>query len=748
MASGPEPNKQEHLPGSCACADCTRVLRDLGSLTGWLLVGPPSPSPESQVELLEYCPNCGLQLQTQRPGSLTQWIFKFQICTCQANRSSATWETSGPDLLPPAESEIAVDEDFPLERFAPLKVTARGVNGTIYESIDRVLFKTVAVKTLRSMDSRQYVAFQNEAKAISMLDHPGIVRVLDFSLSLGGAPFMVMEFVGGESLDVFLRQNGPLGEELALDVFIQIAEAIAHAHSKGVLHRDLKPENVLIETLDTGDLDVRVVDFGLARIARENLISTSTGDLKMVGTPVYMSPDTVLGLVYDERSDVYSLGSLMFELLSGKPPFEAENPMELMARKSQEDPPTLRQAGVEASDAIEKIVARALARDVEERYQSMSELLVDLRRARGDLTGGENPLSGYAPARTVNVESDSTGSIKAQTISPRLLFGGAGLLVLGSLVWFSMTYARLDEKTELRKTALAPTETRLDNAAPDLDPVGHFYRSRYKQFSMYTNPDPKFKSAHLDDLRDCADIDGVSVTDCPLSDGDMRFLAEKNVKILAISKCQLPDSALAVIGEMPSLVELNLWLVQLNKRPVDFLGKLKNLKVLNLMDTGIEADQFQALAGLPSLERLNFSWNQRVRKRRHFEIIAGLESLAILDIEGLEPEPRDLALLRKLPRLDLLNLAKNHLTDAHMKAISEITSLKKLNAKDNEALTPAGLDYIVASKSIEQVLVSGCPLISRKDAEAAMIKRPGLVVEVDAAGMSNDSVDALKLYSF
>lgn len=743
MPSGPEPHKQEHVPGTCTCADCTRVVRDLGSLTGWLLAGPSAPAPDNQDDFLECCPNCGLQLQPQRPGSLTQWIFKYQLCKCQAGGGKAAWtEIAGPDLLP-VDSEIEVDEDFPSKRFAPLKITAQGVNGTIYESIDRVLFKTVAVKTLRSMDSRQYVAFQNEARAISMLDHPGIVRVLDFSLSEGGAPFMVMEFVGGESLDAYLRKHGLLREEQALDVFIRIAEAIGHAHSKGVLHRDLKPENVLVEVLDSGDLDVKVVDFGLARIARETLVSTGSGDWLMVGTPVYMSPDTMLGLDYDERSDIYSLGSLMFELLSGKPPFEAEGPLELMSRKSREDPPTLRQAGAVVRDEIEKIVAKALDRDVSKRYQSMMELLIDLKTAKAGSAGGESP---HEPDQAV---PSPANPVQAKTIPPQLVFGTAGLLFIGFLVWFATTYTRLDEMPELDKTARAPlADAQLDAMAPGLDPVGHFYRSQYRQYTTYTNPDPKFKSAHLEDLRDCTDIDGVSVTDCPVTLSDMRFLAKQNLKVLAISKCRISDQALAVIAAMPSLVELNLCLVKLNRRPVDFLGKLKELRVLNIADTGIEADQFESISGLHALEKLNFSGTEQVCKRRHFEIIAGLENLRLLDLEAVGPDPGDLALLAKLPRLDLLNVARNHLTDEHIKAVCKIPSLKKLNAKENDALTPACLEYIAGSKSIEQVFISGCPLISKGDAEAAMAKRPGLVVEVEGEGLTNDTAESIKLFSF
>lgn len=737
MKPGSEPNSQDHIPGTCSCSNCTRALQELGSLTGWLLVAPSSQSPDRLPESPEYCSSCGLKLQTQKPGSLTQWIFKFQLCSCQAKESSPVSDFTGPDLVPPGDAEIEVSDDFPVERFAPMALTASGATGSIYEAIDRVLAKTVAIKTLRSIDTRQYVDFQNEARAISLLDHPGIVRVLDFSLSESGTPFMVMEFVKGETLDARMRRCDSPEEEVALDLFIQIGEALSHAHSKGVLHRDLKPENIIVEEQPSGALLAKLVDFGLAKITRETLVPTSSGDRLLVGTPAYMSPDTVRGLKYDQRSDIYSFGSVMFEVLTGRQPFTGESAMELLARKSSEDPPTLAESGSSASDEVDRIVRKALARDIDRRYQSMNELLIDLRR------------STTQPIASDSLPESLPDPLPSRTIPTRLVFGSAAVLFLGFITWFACSYSRFDKQSELGEKLSSPvSEVSLFDRAPDILTVGHFYRSQYRDFTVYTNPEPKLKGPHFEDLRDRDDLDGLSVTECPIGSRDLLLLRRGELKLLSLEKCRISREALALIGEMTDLLDLSLSQVNLSKQPVEFLGKLKHLESLNLVDTGIEADRLAILRELPALRKLNFGWNSKVCNTRSFEIFSQLETLENLELAGLKPSPGDLALLKDLPDLKILNLGSCDLTDEHLKVVAEIRPLKQLVAKNNEKLTGRGLQYLLTNRELKEIQLSGCPSIAKKEAEEAMTSRPGLQVDLENKKLVNDSAGALKIFSY
>ncbi|MCA9801584.1 MAG: protein kinase [Cyanobacteria bacterium HKST-UBA02] len=739
MQPGSEPNSQDHIPGTCSCNNCTRALQELGSLTGWLLGAPSPQSPDRLPETPEYCPSCGLKLQAQKPGSLTQWIFKYQLCSCQTKERAPASEVTGPDLMPPGDAEIEVSDDFPVERFAPMALTASGATGSIYEAVDRVLAKTVAIKTLRSIDTRQYVDFQNEARAISLLDHPGIVRVLDFSLSEGGTPFMVMEFVKGESLDARTGRCGSPDEEVALDLFVQIGEALAHAHSKGVLHRDLKPENILVEEQPSGALLAKLVDFGLAKITRETLVPTSSGDRLLVGTPAYMSPDTVRGLKYDQRSDIYSFGSVMFEVITGRQPFTGESAMELLARKSSEDPPSLNEAGSSASDEMVRIVRKALARDADQRYQSMNELLADLKRAR--------PLeSGTVAESKPQADQESLSGV---TVPPRLVFGAGAVVFLGVIIWFGISYSRFDEKAGLREKLSAPvSDISVIDQSTDIVTVGHFYRSQYHDSIVYTSPDPKLKSPHFEDLKDCTDVDGVSVRECPIDLQDMRFLPKDRLKFFSLVKCRISNQALEVIGEMPALLELNMCQVNLRNRPVEVLGNLKRLEIIDLVDTGIESDRLDFLRELPALRKLNFGWNSKVCDARSFALFSHLEPLKILELGGLQPSPADLAQLKNLPHLEILSVGNCHLTDEHLKVVSEISTLKQLVARNNEKLTPRGLEHLLRNKELVEIQLSGCPLISKKDAETAMASRPGLQVDLEHEKLVNDSAKVLKIFSY
>jgi len=217
------------------------------------------------------------------------------------------------------------------ERYEIHEKLGEGGVGLVYKARDTVLDQWVAIKVMLLETDEGAVRFQQEARAIARLNHENIVRVFDFGQTGDGKLYMVSEFLDGSSLKELIRQRGSLSEAEAIPVFEQIARGLSYAHKNRAIHRDLKPANVMLID-DQGTYRVKLIDFGLVKLVGENqdrdqnqgLTSTGVG----IGSPPYMSPEQAQGMPVDEGTDIYAMGCLIFETLSGRPPFQGETAIE------------------------------------------------------------------------------------------------------------------------------------------------------------------------------------------------------------------------------------------------------------------------------------------------------------------------------------------------------------------------------------------------------------------------------------
>lgn len=266
-----------------------------------------------------------------------------------------------------------------------LSVIGQGAMGTVYKTRHLLVDKIRAVKILRVVSDSQILRrFQQEAKASLTLDHPNIVRVYEFGIeSQLQQPYLVMEYVEGEALSTILANGEKLSQEHACAVIKQVCEGLAHSHSHGIVHRDVKPANIILTKDGDGAELAKLVDFGIAKFTTpengQNL--TQTGEV--FGTPLYMSPEQCLGRKVDARSDIYSLGCVLYECLVGQPPFKGESSLETIMMHV--NPPELDFSAASAHKYVKNIILKALNTSVDERYQSAQELGQDLLRVlRGE----------------------------------------------------------------------------------------------------------------------------------------------------------------------------------------------------------------------------------------------------------------------------------------------------------------------------------------------------------------------------
>lgn len=254
-------------------------------------------------------------------------------------------------------------------RFEVLERIGAGSMGTVFRAVDSVLGRTVALKvfSLKASDTEYVERFRREAKAAALLNHPNIATVHEYG-EADNLLFIAMEYISGGSLEGRLKEEGKLSEPRMVKIAYQLADALEHAHSLGIVHRDVKPGNILL-----GDGDrVKLVDFGVAHLAGSDL----TGAGLMLGSPAYMSPEAALGNVVDYRADQFSLGTVLYEALSGEKPFKASNLVATIRNVFSKEPAALSTFGV--STEMERIVNRLHAKEAKARFNVEMDLLEEL----------------------------------------------------------------------------------------------------------------------------------------------------------------------------------------------------------------------------------------------------------------------------------------------------------------------------------------------------------------------------------
>lgn len=250
------------------------------------------------------------------------------------------------------------------------EMIGRGGMSTVHRAGDEVLHRDVAVKillpALAEGDPEHVARFEREARAAAALHHPAVVKVYDTGRDRG-THFIVMEYVAGQSLDRILAAGPPLEPEVATRIASEVAAGLAAAHSAGILHRDVKPANVML----TPEGEAKVLDFGIARARQDPTLTQPTF---AIGTAAYMSPERVLGRPGDERSDIYSLGCLLYAMLAGRPPFVAESTLSVLHQQVHAEPVPPTRLGAKIAPPLEALVMRMLAKEPGSRPQTAAEI--------------------------------------------------------------------------------------------------------------------------------------------------------------------------------------------------------------------------------------------------------------------------------------------------------------------------------------------------------------------------------------
>ena len=616
-----------------------------GSLTQWISTcqcGLSSPEPESDKYSPDWCRRCGKRVSSGRSGSLTQWILRSDLCACDF----PALDESQQSAVPPAESEpvqspapevyLELDEDIlPTERYRPIEQLGRGVAGSVYLCRDTLLNKQVAIKSMKSLASDLLISFQNEARILSRLNHPYIIKVLDFGATASGAPFMVMEYFKGVSLEKFLdEKGGRMPVSLAIDWTAKILDALSEAHRNGIFHRDLKPSNILVESIeaDTTIKSIRLIDFGVAHISSVSGEVAIYEGQKVIGTPRYMSPDQVLTGNYDSRSEIYSVGCILFELLTGRPPFSGDSAIDILYKQANQYAPSLQEVTAtnnsDFPEALETVLARCLTMNPDNRYSSAEAL----KRALAEISPAQECASIFSPDRK------RVG--RASFLFPSLFI----LLLIAGCVFI---YVQLLATTDSRRSVAEQMPTPKVESASEVRQTREKESGELRQmFStdnlssgrpdtlMFTGPDAmeSFRAAVANKQER---ICHILMLKSDLTDTDMEALVVENPWTITVSDSpRLTDRSLALISKLERLDRLTL-----DQSPgftpggLKELGRMKRLEFLALRRCNLQDEALKAIQEIKPLVKLNISGNKAITARG-IKYLAGRPRLLTVVAEG------------------------------------------------------------------------------------------------------------------
>ncbi|MBI4807771.1 MAG: serine/threonine protein kinase [Nitrosomonadales bacterium] len=354
-----------------------------------------------------------------------------------------------------------------LGRYEIVGELGQGAMGVVYKATDPLIDRIVAIKTitlsLAQEEREEYEGrFYQEAKAAGRLSHPNIVTIFDVGRS-GDIAYIAMEFLQGRELRDILNDDQLLPVDQVADIVAQVAQGLAYAHEHGIIHRDIKPSNIMVGR----DGHVKITDFGIARMASAS-VRTQTG--MVLGSPKYMSPEQVMGKLADQRSDIFSLGVMLYEMLTGQAPFVGENVNAIMYQtlNSIPQPPSTLNAAV--PDMLNFIVAKALAKDMEHRYQNAKDFANDLRACRESMPRSAAPVEFAKPASPSSLQEASSGIVDMgdEADSGATMRLSPSFDSVGATMRLAALTASQEEVEELSKTfkMARPSIEEINRAAP------------------------------------------------------------------------------------------------------------------------------------------------------------------------------------------------------------------------------------------------------------------------------------------
>jgi serine/threonine protein kinase/tetratricopeptide (TPR) repeat protein len=575
-----------------------------------------------------------------------------------------------------------------------LETIGTGGMGVIYKARQVALNKIVAIKMLHAeMPSDDALRrFQLEGQTGSLLKHKYIIQSYDLGLTESGRPFMIMDYLQGKTLAQELSANGTLAEERFIRLFLQVTDALSHAHSKGVLHRDLKPSNLML-LQDNGMEEVRIMDFGIAKFLNGTDYGaqqlTKTGEA--LGSPLYMSPEQCRSGKVDRRADLYSLGCVMYEALTGAPPFIGSTSLETLMMHLEQQPLGLSNAslGREIDPGLQDIVMRLLQKDPADRYQSADDLEADLLKYQDATYGGKRVRFLYQEAASAPSKATSRLSKRQKAIGAVAITVFAGILTGFAFWWQAQTpqaehtgASKLSEA--IMTNAWQGQDLQKYLADPDVkDWVASKVATQPRDIVLdhWLGQIVVASNQDLESLRNATNAEAITFPkSSKIDDNGLQYV--KDLKLTSLDVSETSVQKLTPLKKMDSLRMFDGSRTRLDTDGMRVLGGLHNLETLFITRTGIQDSDLELLKDLHKLKNLGLEDCSHITESGVARLHRYLPNLKIT--RESEASPADVA-GEPANEADKLFVAKNY-AQAEKKYAQILSTLNEQPIPNNKAI--------------------------------------------------------------
>ncbi len=597
-------------------------------------------------------------------------------------------------------------------RYEVISRLGEGGMGLVYRVKQVFLNKEFALKTIdkRCMSDMAIRRFQQEARTAFSLDHPNIVAVNDFGILEDDTPFLTMELINGETLGDRLRRTGSLTLEQAIPIFVQVCFGLAYAHECGVVHRDIKPNNImLLKGMPVGsEGSIKILDFGIAKFTEhqggEMQALTRTGEI--FGSPLYMSPEQCSGARVDHRADIYSLGCVLFEALTGTPPFMGDTALTTMMMHQGEKRPTLKEASLGGTfpQAIEDIVATMLAQLPEQRYQNLGEVAHDL----GALKRGDAISDAAQSARTIAQPAKKVSSMRpaALLVGVAITSACAGYWLHDFVSSFEKPKAEVKaipmiaNATNFSKEELAVPEKEMGPENLSIDEMKKLLAEQAKKGHEFSLGGRTMTDALFDVIANAQWIKVLNLHNCILPNKAISKFAKMNLNGVEFDRSDFNNVGAEALSHFPGLHEIRANGTPLTDKGIASLATMPELRRLSIADDQLNDASLSALGKSKSLEYIELKRVKNITS-------TGLKELQNSNVRELD-------------------LDSTLIDDSAMPYLSKMSKLKVLNLS-NTKVTVAGIEQLLKSGSnCKSVVLIDCANIGPPRLRQLRARFPGV----------------------
>jgi len=674
------------------------------------------------------CPTCGLELDANVP-------------VCPNDGASI-------------DEELQIGAAFQ-QRYVLLERVAAGGMGVVYKAKQLGLNRAVAVKLMNanSISPQAVRRFQQEGKAMSNLHHTNLVAVHEIGVTEAGRPFLVMDYVDGITLETHMRRVKRLLPKQALSIFTQICEGLEHVHANNVLHRDLKPSNIML--MDKANLTdstanaplapllnkrteahtddfflVKLLDFGIAKLTDEGSQLTQTGEV--FGSPPYMSPEQARGTSVDHRSDIYSFGCIMYEVLSGQTPFAGNSAIDTIMKQVNERQKPISALGVQIPNVMQTIIDRCMEKDPDRRYQSVSDLKNDLVK----LSSWKSLL--YSAA--IPLFHPTQGNRALQITVAFIVVVGIGGGIIGALRLSQHQASPLgtDKTVGKQQSQIKPDDLLDDNAMPkgsELKERVAFDILRNQNMvefnaDSYLDPPTKEQIALLKD-RPWKNISDLRLNAIPVDDSLGDYVQAMPLVHVELNGTHITNQFLKDIAHITSLQHLHIDDTAVTDKGITYLRDQRKLLELSLKNDDIDDEALKELSKYHILRNLSVARDAKISNAGFatFSSQPGGAGAFDLDFSDTATDDSMCKNLNSMHNLALLNLSGTKITDkglygiarAHAKANATLCKL----VLDRTNITDAGLAaFNYGPTAVTEISLQGCPKVTESGVLKFLSKNP------------------------